>query len=186
MNFCHSNLSHLYIERAAEKYPMTELLLSRFPTAERVLINNYKDVFARPGQHFQTQKRSIKLILAVKKDNLIYRGSNNAQDFGYPNFHYNALILNCVYNCDYCYLQGMYPSANMVVFVNSDDFFSATSEAIDQRLDPVTPLYLAISYDTDLLATESLIPYCHEWIEYSKSKDNLLIEIRTKKNQEIT
>jgi spore photoproduct lyase len=180
MHYGHSNFSHLYIERAAEKYPMTEHLLSRFPKAERICIDNYKDVFARPGQHFQTQKRSIKLILAVKKDNLIYRGSNNAQDFGYSNFHYNALILNCVYNCDYCYLQGMYPSANIVVFVNTEAYFSATGKAIDQRADPATPLYLAISYDTDLLALESLVPYCREWIEYSRRKDNLLIEIRTK------
>ena len=180
MTYFQRNFSHLYIERAAEKYPMAEKLLHRFPNAERVWINNYKDVFARPGQHFQTQKRSIKLILAVKKDHLIYRGSNNAQDFGYPNFHYNALILNCIYNCDYCYLQGMYPSANIVVFVNLDDYFSATSNAIGQRADPNTPLYLAISYDTDLLAFESLVPYCHEWITYSERKDNLLIEIRTK------
>ena len=180
MNYSQSNFSHLYIERAAENFPMTEHLLSRFPKAERICIDNYKDVFARPGQHFQTQKRSIKLILAVKKDHLIYRGSNNAQDFGYSNFHYNALILNCVYNCDYCYLQGMYPSANIVVFVNTEAYFSATSKAINQRLDPSTPLYLAISYDTDLLALESLVPYCHEWIEYSRRKDNLLIEIRTK------
>ncbi len=180
MNSRLSNFSHLYIEKAAEKYPLTETLLRRFPKAERVTINNYKNVFARPGQHFQNQKRGMKLILAVKKSNLIYPGSSNAQDFGYPNFHYNALILNCIYNCDYCYLQGMYPSANIVVFVNLEDFFSATDDAIDQRAHPDTPLYLAISYDTDLLAFESFVPYCHEWISYSEKKDNLLVEIRTK------
>ena len=180
MNYGHSNFSHLYIERAAEKYAMTKHLLSRFSKAKRIFIDNYKDVFARPGQHFQTQKRSIKLILAVKRGHLIYQGSNNAQDFGYSNFHYNANILNCVYNCDYCYLQGMYPSANIVVFVNMEDYFSATNIAINQRTDPDAPLYLAISYDTDLLALESIVPYCREWIEYSRKKNNLLIEIRTK------
>ena len=37
-----------------------------------------------------------------------------------------------------------------------------------------------ISYDTDLLALEGLVPYTGKWIEYASKRDNLLIEIRTK------
>jgi len=38
--------------------------------------------------------------------------------------------LNCVYDCEYCYLQGMYPSANIVVFVNFEDFTNAADEKL--------------------------------------------------------
>ena len=180
MTYWRSHFSHLYAERRALDYPLAQRLLRRFPSATVVPIDDYKELFARPRQHFQMQKRSMKLILAVKKDNLLYPGSHHAQDFGYPNFFYNTPVINCIYNCDYCYLQGKYPSANLVVFVNQSDFFAATKTAIQSRADPASPLYLALSYDTDLLAFESRVPFCRDWIEFTRREPELIVEIRTK------
>ena len=174
------SFSHIYVEENARSHARTEGILRRFPGTRVVSIDRYQEVFARSRQDFAKQKRSMKLILAAKRDGYVYPGSANAQDFGYPNFNYNSLILNCLYDCDYCYLQGMYPSANIVVFVNLEDFFAATRESIRTRPDPSFPLYLAISYDTDLLGFETIVPYCREWIEFSRKEKDLLVEIRTK------
>ena len=172
--------SHIYLEAGVEDYALTRTILDRLPNATRVAVKNYKDVFARPGQNFQLQKRTPKLILARKKDHFIYEGSEASQDFGYRNFYYNSLLLNCIYNCDYCYLQGMYPSGNMVVFVNEGDFLEATLNAIESRPYPDEPLYLCISYDTDLLAYENVVPYASRFIEFTRKQDDLVIEVRTK------
>ena len=172
--------SHIYLEDGVDPYPLTRTILERLPSAIQVRVADYKHFFARRGQDFQAQKRSPKLILARKKDNWVYPGPRQSQDFGYRNFHYNALLLNCVYNCDYCYLQGMYPSGNLVVFVNEEDYFAATKQAIEKRSFPDEPLYLCISYDTDLLAYESIVPYCARFIEFTRAEEDLLIEIRTK------
>jgi spore photoproduct lyase len=172
--------SHIYLEEGAEAYPLTRNILDRLPNSTVVSVANYMDVFGRSGQNFQMQKQSPKLILARKKDKLIYDGSMASQSFGYRNFYYNSLLLNCVYNCDYCYLQGMYPSGNMVVFVNEDDFYQATLKAIDFRPFPEEPLYLCISYDTDLLAYENVVPYATRFIEFTRENEDLVIEIRTK------
>ncbi len=174
------NFSHLYIERGADGYPLTRRIRDRFAKARVVEIDDYKAVFARPRQRFQAQKESMKLILAVKKDRFLYDGSGHSQDFSLENFYYNTLMFNCVYNCDYCYLQGMYPSANIVAFVNVEDYFSATRRGIEDRPNPAQPLYLCISYDTDLLAFESVAPYCRAWIEFVHGEPDLLVEIRTK------
>ena len=172
--------SHIYLEDGVDSYPLTRTILERLPGATQVRVADYKGVFARRGQNFQAQKRSPKLILARKKDNWVYPGPRQSQDFGYRNFHYNALMLNCVYNCEYCYLQGMYPSGNLVVFVNEDDYFAATKRAIEKRSFPDEPLYLCVSYDTDLLAYESVVPYCARFIEFTRAHKDLVIEIRTK------
>jgi spore photoproduct lyase len=170
-----NHFSHIYIEREARTYALTESLLKKFPNAETVAIGNYKSVFNRPNQDFQLQKRSMKLVLAVKKDNYLYEGSDFSQSMGHKHFYYNSLILNCVYNCDYCYLQGMYPSGNIVVFVNIVDFFDAVSEKLKKHA-----VYLAISYDTDLLAFENVVPYCSDWIDFARGHKDLTMEIRTK------
>ncbi len=175
-----NNFSHLYIERGAFDYPLTRRIRDRFAKAQVVEIDDYKAVFSRPRQRFQAQKESMKLILAVKKDRFLYDATGPIQHFGFENFHYNTLMSNCVYNCEYCYLQGMYSSANIVAFVNMEDYFSATRRGIRARSNPSQPLYLCISYDTDLLAFESIAPYCHAWIEFAHEEPDLLVEIRTK------
>jgi spore photoproduct lyase len=171
-----AHFTHLYIEEAARDLADTHAVIARFPDAQRIIIDDYKQVFNRPRQDFQAQKRAMKLILACKKDQFIYDGSPYAPDFGAPNFYYNTLLLNCLYNCDYCYLQGMYPSANVVAFVNTQPFF----EAAEAVLRDEGSLYLAISYDTDLLAFERILPHCRRWIDWAEARDKVSIELRTK------
>ena len=119
------DFSHIYVESSAKDYPLTKACLTRFPKAAVVDVQDYKSIFNRPNQDFQIQKKSMKMILAVKKPPFIYKGTGILQDGGFKNFYYNTPILNCLYNCDYCFLQGMYPSANLVVFVNQEEMESA-------------------------------------------------------------
>lgn len=176
-----SSYSHIYIEEGVRNLPFSVEILQKFPKAQIVSVQDYKQVFNRGSQSFEQQKRSPKLLLAAKKEQFIYDGSRFVQDADNPNFFYNALSLNCAYDCAYCYLQGMYSSANQVCFVNLDDYFDATNLAIRKRPSKDYPLYLCISYDTDLLAFESVAPYCREWIRFCASKEGELdVEIRTK------
>ncbi|MCH8475869.1 MAG: hypothetical protein LAT55_11660 [Opitutales bacterium] len=169
------SFSHLYIEKEALDEPDTKLLRKRFPQATVVEIDRYTEIFNRSGQSFAAQKAVPKLILAKKREDLLYRGSPYTPNFGHRRFFYNAMILNCLYNCEYCYLQGMYRSGNLVWFVNSGDFFQAVAEELKQG-----PLYLCISYDTDMLAFENLLPLCARWAEFSRKEPGLTIELRTK------
>ncbi len=132
-------------------------------------------MFSRNDQDWRLQKRSNNLILAVRRDHFLYEGKEITPDFGNQRFFYNALVLNCIYDCDYCYLQGMFPSANVVMFVNHEDYLAQTALELEKG-----PMYLAISYDTDLLAFENIIPYSKNWIDFTRNHPDLTIEIRTK------
>ncbi len=171
-----SHFSHLYIEEQAFAYPDTDAVRKKFPQAEIISIRDYRELFNRHQQDFRRQKRSMKLILAVKDSPHIYVGSGYAPDFGHPHFYYNALMMNCVYDCDYCYLQGMFTSANIVQFVNPEPFFAAADAVIKEK----GSLYLCISYDTDLLAFENVVPNCHRWLEWAAHRPQATIELRTK------
>ncbi|MBK7054264.1 MAG: radical SAM protein [Leptospiraceae bacterium] len=166
------------MEEEALHYPLTSFLLDKNPNAVKIEVKNYKHIFNRPSQSFLEQKESMKLILAVKKDNYYYPATKVVNNYGYENFYYNTLILNCVYNCEYCYLQGMFNSANIVIFVNIEDFFRETEKLLADN-----SIYLCLSYETDLLAFEDLIPYTNLWIEFARKHPNLVIEVRTKSNQ---
>ena len=174
------DFSHIYIENGAEEYPLAQDVLKHFPKTEHIFVPDYKTAFNRSGQDFSQQKKSMKLILAVKKPPFIYASTDILQDAGFENFVYTTPLLNCLYNCQYCFLQGMYPSANLVAFVNDEDFFNEAKAALKKRSNMSQPLVLSISYNTDLLAFENIIPYCRSWINFAAKEKDILIEIRTK------
>ncbi|WP_244834463.1 spore photoproduct lyase family protein [Clostridium sp. BJN0001] len=167
--------SHIYIEKKALNHPNTKKILSYFKSSEKVIIDHYKDIFSRSHQDFYLQKQSPSLILAVKTDNIIYKGARFCDDFGNVYFYYTSSMKNCIYNCEYCYLQGMYPSADIVIFVNIEDIFNETSALLKKH-----PVYLCISYDTDILAFENVLHYARQWINFAKKNKALKIELRTK------
>ena len=169
------NYSHIYIEKEALEYPLAKDILSRFPKAHLIEISHYKDIFNRSKQDFLMQKNAQSLILAVNHQDLIYPGARFCQSFDNEHFYYTSNIMNCIYDCEYCYLQGMYPSGNMVIFVNIEDYFTAASKILKEH-----SAYICISYDTDLLAIENLTHITQKWIDFTVNNPGLTIEIRTK------
>ena len=168
------NFSHIYVEKRVLSHPFTKEILSKFPKAQIIEIEHYKDKFNSYSQNFRAQKNYQKLILAKKETPFLYEISDLIQTQD-SNFLYTTPMLNCVYDCHYCFLQGMYPSANIVLFVNLEDFF----KEVDRYLKENSHLFLSISYDTDLLAVENIFGIAKKWIEFAKDRP-LKIEIRTK------
>ena len=148
--------------------------MQKFSSSKIIFIKHYKDVFNRPNQDFGVQSKSKNLILARRAAPFLYEGSYYSDGFEYENFFYTPSILGCLYDCEYCYLSGMYNSANSVFFVNTQDFFDAILPYLDK------PTLIAISYDTDTLAIESLTSHTQEWIEFAQKHPNLHLEVRTK------
>lgn len=167
--------SHIYVEKAVLKHERTQNILRKFPSATVIEIEHYKDVFCRSRQSFPLQHRTQKLILAAKRGTLLYEGAPVCQNFDNQNFYYTSCVMNCIFDCAYCYLKGMYPSAHIVVFVNLEDIFAEVERVLKKH-----PLYLCVSYDTDLLAMEQIIGYVREWCDFAAKQENLKIEIRTK------
>ena len=179
-NSWQSKYKRVYLENAVADAPLSRAVLERVRPTQVIPIRDYRDVFARPGQDFAAQKQAPALILARKKDHLVYPGNTMVQEMGYAHFAYTAQVLNCLYDCQYCYLQGMYPSAHVVIFTNQADYFAAVDDALAKRADPSQPLHLALSYDTDLLGFERMIPLCRDWIAFTRTRPELIVEIRTK------
>jgi spore photoproduct len=168
--------SHIYIEEALLRDRESLRVLERFPKAVCIPIRHYKDVFNRKKQNRSLQEKSRKLILARKEGQRIYKGAPVCQDFSEAHFYYSSLLMNCPFHCAYCYLQGMYPSANLVLFLNLNDYFTDCRALLSEK----GSLYLCISYDTDLIAMEEVYPYVERFLSFLEEEKKLLIEVRTK------
>lgn len=137
------------------------------------------DIFGRKRQDIHYQMKHRSLILAKASGELIYRGSPMCQDYGRRQFYYTSTMKNCLYDCEYCFLKGMYDCGYIVIFVNIEDIF----EAVEKRLLEIEAgqtMYLSVSFDTDLFSFESLTGYCAMWRRFAVEHPSCEIEIRTK------
>ncbi len=173
--------THIYVEGRASGYPLAKEIISKLPDASIVPIKHYKDVFDRKRQNVALQKDHGALIIAVRDGNRVFEGAPVCQSFGYQYFYYASSMMNCPFDCEYCYLKGMYPSSYMVVFVNLEDYIQDLEDMSGRR-----PMYLCASFDTDLLAMNGLTGHADFWKEVARTHDDILVELRTKAAPEIT
>ncbi|GAB4201717.1 MAG: deoxyribodipyrimidine photo-lyase [Bacteroidia bacterium] len=170
----------VYVEKQIVGHPTTQSVLDKIHPSEILVINDYKEVLNQTNSHWGFNKAYQKIILAKRKSEFYYKGAALTSNVGHRHFYYNTLALNCLYHCEYCYLQGMYNTPHLVMFLNNKDFINAAKRLIRQLK---SNIYLALSYDTDLPALEKYYPYCREWMDFAAIEKNITIEIRTKSNQ---
>ena len=168
------------MEQAIKDNPAVDAILKQFQNATIIYIKHYKDVFCRASQHYNRQQASHTLIIANKSGAKIYKGSPVCQSFDNEYFYYTSCMMNCIYNCEYCYLKGMYQSGYMVLFVNLQETFYEVSHLLKKH-----PVYLCVSYDTDLMAMENIFHLGESWCNFVNTineqfSNKLTIEIRTK------
>lgn len=130
------------------------------------------------GQNFRWQKSKPSWILARKYGRLVLP---TPPDYGIGCKHnyYFSHILNCPYDCRYCFLQGMYRSAHQVWFVNYEEFHQAIDETLAEYPDDETVGFFS-GYDGDSLALENLTGFADNFIPFFENRSRAILELRTK------
>jgi spore photoproduct lyase len=90
-------------------------------------------------------------------------------------------MLNCIYDCRYCFLQGMYRSAHYVLFVNYDEFFSAMDAKLMAH--DGEDVWFFSGYDCDSLALDPLTGFAQHLLSYLETRPHAMVELRTKSTQ---
>ena len=170
---------HIYVERDIIDHPRTAEILEKCRANGIFYIDRYMDLFGRKKQDIHWQMAHRSLILAKAAGELLYKGSPMCQDYGRREFYYTSLMKNCLYDCEYCFLKGMYDCGYLVVFVNIEDVFAAVEKKLAE-IDCGQTMYLSVSFDTDLFSFEKMTGYCRLWSRFASAHPECEIEIRTK------
>tara|TARA_E500000178_G_C16902503_1_gene698736 strand:- start:170 stop:1147 length:978 start_codon:yes stop_codon:yes gene_type:complete len=167
----------IYIEKEIINFKRTRLILNKFKNPEIVVIDRYSEVFNKKNQSFRKQKPNPAIILARKYKNFIL---NTPDNYGIGNLYnyYFSYMYNCIFDCKYCFLQGLYSSANHVIFINYEDFIKEIFNLSRNHIDKNITLFSG--YDCDSLAYEPISGFMNFLIKYMDSFKNIDLEIRTK------
>jgi spore photoproduct lyase len=173
-------VSCVYVESEVRKHPRTLQMIKRLKNTPIVEVDHYGEVFNPRAQNFRLQKSNPALIIARKHSGLVLKTPKAYGIGGYHNYYFSHM-LNCLYDCRYCFLQGMYRSAHQLIFVNYEDFASEISRTAARHNSQ--PVWFFSGYDCDSLANEPLTHFVDYFIPVIADLKNAWMELRTKSTQ---
>ena len=169
-------IKNIYIENQIKDHPNTMRIKNKLKFDNLIFCDHYSEVFNSSNQNFRIQKKTPSLILAKKLNNFILKTPQNF-NIGFENNFYFSHMLNCLYDCKYCYLQGMLNSANYLIFVNYEDFLDSIKKQINSNKKKTC---FFSGYDCDSLALENVTNFLDHFIPHFKNLSNGILEIRSK------
>ena len=169
----------VYVEREVAEHPRTARVLARVKPQQVITCEHYGEIFNRHNQNFRLQKARPALILAAKHGRRLLPVPP-AYGLSPGPAYYFSHMLNCLYDCRYCFLQGMFRSAHYVLFVNYEDFIA---DIHAQCTGSEQACWLFSGYDCDSLALEPLTGFAQTFIPACAEIPNLWLELRSKSSQ---
>ena len=171
----------IYIENQIKKHHRTKQILSRFKKKINIVYcDHYGEIFNIKSQNFRIQKKKPALILAKKEGKKLHNVPNSFSIGGKKNYYFSHM-LNCIYDCEYCFLQGKHMSAHYLLFVNYEDFFIEIEKKIKQN--HFEKSYFFSGYDCDSLAFEGVTGFVESFLPIFEKNKNAFLELRTKSTQ---
>ena len=170
----------IYVEEEIKNHPRAKFILNKFKKSRIILINKYGEIFNKRNQNFRIQKVNPCIILAHKKDSFVLPTPEGFGIGSSKNFYFSHMY-NCIYDCRYCFLQGMYSSANYVIFVNFEDFDIAIKNTIEKNMNSKVTFFSG--YDCDSLALENVTGFAKHILSIFRRYPKIEIEFRTKSIQ---
>lgn len=167
----------LYVEKRAEEYPLTQRILQKFPHSQVLIIDHYKNIF---DKNIQNYKLGSAIILA-KDTNLSLLSA--PENYGYPwKSYFFRSSLNCVFDCEYCYLKGNFKTQYPVIFVNYEDIQQEIERKIYEERNSGYQGNLTFysSNYSDVQALDGISEFNASFVPFFEKFENVLMETRTK------
>ncbi len=171
----------IYVEEQLIDHPRVLEIKKKYPHSEIKLINSIQDVFGRVKKPYLQKRFNLNLFLGEKKGQLVKLAPAAYGLTGEPHYYF-IHAYNCIYECNYCYLQGYFHSPDIVLFLNHDE--------ISQEIKQVAKSYHADHPDkkvwfhageySDSLALSHLSGELNHYFKLFKELKDCKLELRTK------
>jgi len=141
-------------------------------------IEKYTDVFEKVKKPYLQKQNNLNLFLASKKGELV-KEAPPAYGFSKNKHYYFFHSLNCIFECEYCYLQGYFNSPDIVYFVNYEDVGTEIKQ-LDKNASKESPVWFHMGEFSDSLSLSSLSNDIEYYFKLFSTLENSFLELRTK------
>lgn len=169
-------IEKIFIEEQAMSGPLASSIPSSFPKAQVQVIKDHTQVWGRVKKPYLQKRDSLNLFIAHKKGTLVKQAPDAYGLSGEPHYYF-IHAYNCIYECDYCYLQGYFNTPDLVLFVNHDEIIKSMQEQVDKSSGNI---WFHAGEFSDSLALTHLTGELTFYHEFAKKNPRAYIELRTK------
>ncbi|MCF8059878.1 MAG: hypothetical protein K9K67_11310 [Bacteriovoracaceae bacterium] len=169
--------SRIFVEKSVANFPQVAVIKERFSKVPVTEIDAIEDIFGRVKKPYLQKRENLQLFLGKKKGTLVKEAPEAYGLAGEPHYYF-IHAYNCIYECEYCYLQGYFQSPDIVLFLNHDDIAKEIETTI-ARHENKTVWFHAGEFSDSLALTHlsGELPFYFDLFKrYPKAK----LELRTK------
>jgi spore photoproduct lyase len=171
------SISRIIFETRSLSYPITQKILAQFSHLPQIEIENLNDHWGRSKKPYLEKRSDLQLYLGLRPSPHI-KPAPDAYGISLdkePHFYF-IHAYNCIYECEYCYLQGHFQTPDLVLFVNHDDIIQSIASQI--KLTPNA--WFHAGEFSDSLALSSITNEWREYFELFYQYPSAQLELRTK------
>jgi spore photoproduct lyase len=165
----------IFIEDSVKDLEYTKRILIFFPKIESKIINKTEDIWGRVKKPYLQKRETLNLFIG-KKEGTLVKEAPDAYGMGKEKHYYFIHAYNCIYECQYCYLQGYFNTPDIVLFVNHNDIISDMQKITDSEPDS----WFHAGEFSDSLALSHLTNEWDEYWDFFKKNKQAKLELRTK------
>ena len=166
----------IYVEKELTDHPQWEIIKKRFPKSEIEEVTSYSDYFGKFRKPYLQKRTKLNLFVANKKGQLV-KEAPEAYGWGNEKHYYYIHAYNCIYECEYCYLQGYFDSPDIVLFLNHEEIYKEMESLVKQNKDSI---WFHAGEFSDSLALSHLTGEISYYYPFFKEHKNAKLELRTK------
>lgn len=168
--------NEVYVEEKVLSFPRVQEMLQKL-NKEPIIIERYDDLWGRAKKPYLQKRDSLNLFIAKKEGHLIKEAPDAYGKKGEPHYYF-IHAYNCIYECQYCYLQGYFTTPDIVLFVNHEEIIGQMEDAL--KLHPDQNVWFHAGEFSDSLALTHLTNELPLYTEFLAKNPRAIIELRTK------
>lgn len=168
--------NEIYVEEEIKDHARVKSILVKLKR-EPLYIPRFDDIWGRSKKPYLQKRDSLNLFLAHKKGQLLKEAPDAYGSQGDPHYYF-IHAYNCIYECQYCYLQGYFNTPDIVLFINHEEIIEEMERALLKY--PGQKVWFHAGEFSDSLALTHLTGELDLYHAFCEKYPNAIIELRTK------
>jgi spore photoproduct lyase len=167
--------NEIYVEESIKDHPRVESILAKLKKSP-IYLNRYDEIWGRSKKPYLQKRDTLNLFLARKEGQLIKEAPDAYGSAGEPHYYF-IHAYNCIYECQYCYLQGYFNSPDIVLFINHEEIIQEMEKILEMTEGNV---WFHAGEFSDSLALTHFTGELELYHDFCKKNPRAIIELRTK------
>ncbi len=167
----------LFIEKELLEHPRAIAIREKFKHLEQIEIDRYDQIWGRAHRPYLEKRKHLQIFLAKKRGTLIKEAPDAYGKAGAPHYYF-VHAYNCIYECEYCYLQGHFSTPDLVFFLNHEDILEEMQTIVDDFKGE--EIWFHAGEFSDSLAMSHITGELPLYFDFFKKNLNAKLELRTK------